>query len=415
MNQFSRGQKGKLSDLGLSGPFNATLTLAAPGIGAVDVSCFGLDASGKLSDDRYMIFYNQTASPADALTMRSNGNQTIFSIDLARLPDSIDKLVFTASIDQQGAMRSLGSCQMALGDAVSFPFSGADFQEEKAVIVGELYRRDGQWRFGAVGQGFNGGLSALLKHFGGTEMAASQPTPTPAPISAPVPAPEVKRVSLSKITLEKRGDKISLEKQDNKSFGRIRVNLNWNQQAQAAPAPEASGFIAKLFGQRDKKASSSGIDLDIGCLFELADGRKSAVQALGDAWGNFDRPPYINLDADDRTGAATGGENIFINGAHFDQIKRVLIYTFIYEGVPNWAATDGVVTIEVPNQPPVEVRLDNGANLTMCAIAMIENHGGNLQVTKLVEYFSGRGNATAHEEMDRRYGFGLKWATGTKD
>ena len=51
----------------------------------------------------------------------------------------------------------------------------------------------------------------------------------------------------------------------------------------------------------------------------------------------------------------------------------------------------------------------------MCAIAMLENHGGNLQVTKLVEYFGGQGKITAHQAMDERYSFGLNWKAGRKD
>ena len=69
----------------------------------------------------------------------------------------------------------------------------------------------------------------------------------------------------------------------------------------------------------------------------------------------------------------------------------------------------------MPGQAPIEVRLDQGADQRMCAIAMIENVGGRLQVTKLAEYFAQEGKQSAHELMDRRFGFGLRWTTGTKD
>jgi tellurite resistance protein TerA len=415
MSTFNRGQKGKLADLGLAAQFPVTLDIAASGV-TIDVSCFGLDAAGKLSDERFMVFFNQKAAPADAIVLETGGAKSVFRLDLARLPDSIDKLVFTAAAEQ-GTMRALGACALTLGQpaAVTFAFSGADFQDEKAVIIGELYRRDGSWRFGAVGQGFNGGLSALLKHFGGTEAA---PAPAPVSVPTPAPAPEAKKISLSKITLEKRGDKISLDKRASAGYGRIRVNLNWNQSGNAAGSTgtdkaQPAGLMGKLFGKQERKAS--GIDLDIGCLFEMSNGTKSAVQALGNSWGAFDRAPYIHLEADDRTGSVSSGENLFINGAYFDQLRRVLVYAFIYEGVPNWAATDGVVTIEIPGQPTVEVKLDNGTRQSMCAIAMLENQGGTLQVTKLVDYFGGQGRITAHQQMDERYGFGLNWSAGTKD
>jgi tellurite resistance protein TerA len=391
---FTRGQKARLADLGLSTSFPVTLDISGAGI-TVDVSCFGLDANGKLSDDRYMVFYNQKSTPDGSIVLEQQGSRAIFRVNLERLPPSIDKLVFTAAVSGGGGggMSAIGNSSITLGDppAAVFNFSGADFVDEKAVIVGELYRREGSWRFGAVGQGFAGGLSALLKHFGGTEVA-----------EAPKP------VSLSKITLEKRGDKVSLDKRAGQGYGRIRINLNWHQ---GPPAKEGGGLMGKLFG----KPGSGGIDLDLGCLYEMRDGKRGAIQALGESWGAYDRPPYIHLDKDDRTGSVAGGENIYINGDHFDELRRVLVYAFIYSGVPNWAATDAVVTIEIPGQPTVEVRLDNGKQEPMCAIAMLENQNGKLQVTKLVEYFGSTGTMSAHQAMDERFGFGLNWKRGSKN
>jgi tellurite resistance protein TerA len=411
MKQLSRGQKSKLDDLGCGQAFNVDVELRIGGASA-DVSCFGLDSADRLSDDRYMVFYNQLASPADAVKLNIAGERASFAVNLAALPASIAKLVFTAAIDS-GAMRALSQGSVSIGGVAQFALAGADFQDEKAVILAELYRKDGLWRFGAVGQGFNGGLSALLAHFGGSESAAAAPAPAaPAPAPAPAPVPATapqSRVSLSKVTLEKRGDKISLEKSASRGFGRIHVNLNWNRSAAVAPA-EKGGFLARLTGTRPSK----GLDLDLACMFELTNGSKGVVQALGDSFGNFTNRPYIQLAADDRTGASVDGENLTINGQYFDEIKRALIFAFIYEGAPNWSATDAVVTVNVPDQPPIEVRLDQGTSQRMCAIAMIENVGGKLQVTKLVDYIVPEGGKSMHEVMDRKYNFGMKWVAGSK-
>lgn len=403
--------------MGCTGTFPVVLTVSAQGMDT-DISCFGLDADGKLSDDRFMVFFNQKSCPGGGVTVELGQGNASFSIDTGRLPETIHKLVFTASINGEGTMRQLGASSLRLG-STTFAFSGADFQAEKAVIVGEIYKRDGLWRFGAVGQGFNGGLSALLKHFGGTEAAAPTPAPAPAatPAPAPAPVPDVKKVSLSKITLEKRGDKISLEKTGRQGFGRTRVNLNWDQSAAPAAAPAApkkEGFLSRMMGAGAPARASTGIDLDLGCMFELMDGTPGCVQALGNSWGSFNQPPYIHLDGDDRSGTNTAGENLFINGDQFHQIKRALIFTFIYEGAPNWAATNGVVTIEVAGQAPVEVRLDNGTDASMCAIAMIENTGGKLQITKLVEYFHHAGSKSTHQLINERFGFGLRFKAGSK-
>lgn len=395
MHTFKRGQKGKLSDLGLPARFEVGIELQASG-SAIDISCFGLDAAERLDDERYMVFYNQLTSPHGEVRLNLAPGRGTFQVDLDALPQSIAKLVFTAALDGGVTMRDCDRASMRLGDAVGLTLTGADFASEKAVILGELYRKDGQWRFGAVGQGFDGGLSALLQHFGGVE--------APGTVAAAASQTEgaSEKVSLSKITLEKRGDKISLEKRRTEGFGRVHVNLNWNRQPSSEPA---RGFFGKLLGP----SAPRGVDLDLGCLYELEDGGKGVVQALGESWGSFDNRPYIALAGDDRTGADAGGENMYVNGDRFDQIRRIVVFAFIYQGVANWAQTDGVVTIQIPDQPPLEVRLDNGTSQRMCAIATIENRNGQLQVTKLAEYVGD------HRELDLKYGFGLRWKVGSKD
>ena len=399
MTDFARGQKGKLADMGCSGAFTITLDIPAQGM-EIDIACFGLDMNDKLSDDRFMVFFNQKSCPGDAVTLDMSHGKSIFHTDVSRLPDSICKLVFAASMSGDGTMRNISSSSIRLGSA-AFHFSGADFQDEKDVIVAEVYKRDGVWRFGAVGQGFKGGLSALLKHFGGSEAQST-------------PQPEPKKVSLSKITLEKKGDKVSLEKTAGRGFGRICVNLNWNQSSLPVTKPKNQGFLSKIMGSGPTK-SSGGIDLDLGCMYQLTDGSAGAVQALGNSWGSYTQPPFIHLKGDDRSGSNVDGEDLFINGDELIHIKRILIFAFIYDGAPNWATTNGLVTIKMPGQAQVDVRLDNGTNAPMCAIAMLENIAGKLQVTKIVEYFEQIANTSAHELMNNRFDFGLRFKQGSKD
>ncbi len=394
---ITRGQRLKLDALGLSdGAFSVSVDLNAGPV-TVDVACFGLDGARKLSDERYMTFFNQPATPCGAVKLSGQGK---FDFNLPRLPASIDALVMTLAIDGAGTMSQLGASSVSLksGSTMvgSYRFDGGHFASERAVMLLEFYRKDGVWRLCAVGQGFNGGLDALVTHFGG----AVAEKPAPAPAAPPPPAPP--KVSLSKITLEKRGEKISLEKRGQAGHGRIVCNLNWS----SGHAQEKRGLLGGVFG----KTRTSGVDLDLGCLFELSDGLKGAVQALGNTFGDFNYPPYIHMTGDDRTGANASGEFLYINGDHLKDLQRICIYAFIYEGVANWGQADGIVTLTVPGHPPVEVRLDNHDNSkNMCAIAMIENEGGNLKITKLGEYFSG------HRELDQRYGWGLRWKAGSKD
>ena len=391
-----RGQKLKIADV-TSGASQFVVNLQLVSPLTIDVSCFGVDGQGKLSDERYMTFFNQPQSPCGGVKFVNNpNNQSSFQIDLTKIPASIDKLVFTAAIDGTGTMAQLQASSLTInqGSSCRFAFSGQDFAAERALMVAEIYRKEGVWRIAAVGQGFNGGLEALVKHFGG-EVAASVAPPPPViePPKPAAPPPAAPKVSLSKVTLQKSGDKISLEKAQSQSYGKIKVNLNWHRQTQK------TGFFG--FG-------SQKIDLDVGCMYEKFNGDKGVIQAIGKSFGRYQQEPYIQLEGDDRTGAAVNGENLLINGDHFEQFKRILVFAFIYEGVPNWAATDGVVTITIANQPPVEVRLDRADSKGMCAIAMIENVRGQLTVTKLVEYFHG------HPDMDKWFGFGFNWKAGSK-
>lgn len=205
-------------------------------------------------------------------------------------------------------------------------------------------------------------------------------------------------VSLSKITLEKKGQSVSLEKKDPAGFGKVRINLNWSR-------PEPKKGIFSLFS-----GGPDAVDLDLGCFVELQDGSRHVVQALGNAFGSLNSKPFVRLSGDDRTGEASEGEDLFVDGARWSDIRRILVYTFIYEGAANWAATDGVATVSVEGGDSVEVRLTDGEDRhTMCAVCLLENDGGRIKATKLAEYFRG------HSEMDRRYGWGFRWTAGSKD
>ncbi|OEZ48619.1 general stress protein 16U [Janthinobacterium sp. MP5059B] len=160
METLSKGQRLPLANLVPDGVLQ--VGVAAQGL-ALDVACFGLDANGKLSDERYMTFFNQPRTPCGGVEARSGsaGDMTEFAMQLARLPASIDRLVVTASIDGGGVMSQLQSGHVRLQaggrELARFAFAGSDFAQEKAVMLAELYRKDGGWRCMAVGQGFNGG------------------------------------------------------------------------------------------------------------------------------------------------------------------------------------------------------------------------------------------------------------------
>ncbi|WP_229696617.1 TerD family protein, partial [Streptomyces lasiicapitis] len=190
--EFQRGHKAKISDLTAGTDLYVGVHIAAPGV-SFDIGCFGLDGSERLSDDRYFIFFNQPKSPEESLQLlgAQAGDNESFRITLDRIPPQIQKLSFTAAIDGAGQMSQIASGYIRIvagGEEVArYTFSGAEFSTERALMLGDFYLKD-VWRFAAIGQGFDGGLDALIRNFGG-EVAAEEEPAAPEPQAAPGFAP----------------------------------------------------------------------------------------------------------------------------------------------------------------------------------------------------------------------------------
>jgi stress response protein SCP2 len=250
MDQLSRGQRLPLATLSSDG--RVVITLTASGL-PLDFSCFGLDAGGKLLGEPYMTFFNQPATPCGGVTMSTQAAGASFAIDTARLPAAIDQVVITASVDGAGTMAQLGACALRLGDAASFPFSGADFAQERAAMIGNLYRKDGQWRFMTVGQGFNGGLDALVSHFGGA-VAEAIPAATAA----------ATRVSLDKRIEKEAPQLVSLVKHAGVSLAKVGLATH---RAKVALVLDISGSMMGLYKKGLVQQFSDRI-LALGCKFD---------------------------------------------------------------------------------------------------------------------------------------------------
>ncbi|MGW2820468.1 TerD family protein [Streptomyces sp. NPDC001443] len=177
--EFQRGHKAKISDLTAGTDLYVGVQITGPGLG-FDISCFGLDADERLSDDRYFVFFNQPKSPEEAIQLlgAQAGDTESFRVTLDRIPAQIQKLSFTATIDGAGQMSQIGPGYVRIvagGEEVArYSFTGSEFSTERAVMLGDFYLKD-VWRFAAVGQGFDGGLEALLKNFGGEVLEEEAP------------------------------------------------------------------------------------------------------------------------------------------------------------------------------------------------------------------------------------------------
>ncbi|MFF5470723.1 TerD family protein [Streptomyces achromogenes] len=403
---------------------------SGPGVPDADASALLL-ASGKVRSDADFVFYNQPAHASGAVRhegKRTAGGRVTDTLlaDLARVEGDIERIVLAASADG-GTFGQLPDLCIEVTDAASGQvvarFDNPGATVETAFVLGEFYRRQGGWKFRAVGQGYDSGLEGLATDFGITvdeprHAAApaapaplapppppapptAAPPPPPRPTAAPPARPAAQPVRLSKVTLTKAAPSVSLAKQGGTS-GAMRVNLNWHLLKQP------TGWLGRLSGQ-------GGIDLDLCALYELADGRKGVVQALGNAFGALRRPPYIHLDGDDRTGAVARGENLTINLDHTRDFRRILVFVTIYEGARSFADLHATVTLQPQHGAPIEFSLDECTVASpVCALALITNTGGDLLVQREARYLVPERGTSPQRTVDHAYGWGMDWTPGRK-
>ncbi|MBT2394549.1 TerD domain-containing protein [Streptomyces sp. ISL-100] len=391
---------------------------SGPGVPDVDASALLL-VSGKVRSDADFVFYNQPAHASGAVrhdgkTPSGDSVTDTLSVDLAQVEAAVETVVLAASADG-GNFGQVPGLYVRVLDAANGTelarFDSQDASVETAFVLGELYRRQGAWKFRAVGQGYDSGLEGLARDFGISvdepqqQTSAPAAAPTAPPVAAPAPATPAAPVRLTKITLTKEAPAVSLTKQGGTS-GMMRVNLNWEVRKQF------KGWGAKL-GRA--VAMHGDLDLDLCALFELNDGRKGVVQALGNAFGSLQQPPYIHLDGDDRTGSVSTGENLTINLDHKDKLRRVVIFVAVYEGARSFADLHATVTLTPQNGAPIDFSLDEcTVPSTVAALALITNEGGDLTVRREARYLVPERGVSPQRTIDHAYGWGMNWSPGRK-
>lgn len=148
----------------------------------LDTAAFLLDDAGKVKSDADFVFYNNlnhasgsVTHMGDNLTGAGDGDDEQIKIDLSKVPAEVTKIDFTVTIhDAEARRQNFGQVSNAFIRIVKEDSNeelirydlGEDFSVETAVVVGELYRNGAEWKFNAVGSGFQGGLAALCGNFG---------------------------------------------------------------------------------------------------------------------------------------------------------------------------------------------------------------------------------------------------------
>ena len=148
----------------------------------LDASAFMCGANGKCPTEKEFVFYGNLEHPSgavkhqgDNLTGEGDGDDEQIFVDLKAIPESVDKIAFTVTIyEAQERRQNFGQVSNAYIRIVDEDTNqeliryvlGEDFSIETAIVVGELYRHNGEGKFNAIGSGFQGGLAALCGHYG---------------------------------------------------------------------------------------------------------------------------------------------------------------------------------------------------------------------------------------------------------
>ena len=148
----------------------------------LDASAFMVNSAGVVANDKDFIYYNNLKSAdgsilhtGDNLTGDGDGDDEQIKVDLASIPEGIEKVAFAVTIyDAVARNQNFGQVSNAFvrvfdeatGEELIRYDLGEDFSVETAVIVGEFYRKDGEWKFSAIGSGYHDGLAGICKNFG---------------------------------------------------------------------------------------------------------------------------------------------------------------------------------------------------------------------------------------------------------
>ena len=197
----------------------------------------------------------------------------------------------------------------------------------------------------------------------------------------------VKHPKVTNLNLAKQAT-LSLKKI--KNLGEIIVNLNWNQ----------------------NNRLRRNVDIDIGCFVETDGGWESEWVVDGlNRNGSLRDYPYVDIDQDDRTGSSATGETLRVNSRGLEHIKRILLYTYIYEGADDWNDLDAVVTIKFPNKADMVIKMNEfNRRARYSVLAEIRNDGKNLEIKKILDFLNG-----GHKEITDKYRWHFSWRAGSKD
>ncbi|QUG43109.1 TerD family protein [Psychrobacillus sp. INOP01] len=314
--QIQRGQKVKLENITQLECFVRWSTPKKEM--ELDISSFLLQAGNRCEKDEHFIFYGQPNSPDKSVSYaKQTSLDGSITIQLNAVPETIEKIAIALTIHEGDAQnlrfQEVEKLELIIRDAVTgtilYNYSfGDDLQQETAIVVGELYRHQGQWKFNVIGSGFNGGLEALCLNYGLEieESESSIQNDLPLPIEEPIK---------QKPNLEKMN--INLKKKESISIAK------------------SNKIVATLEWANPKK------DLDLYCFYVLKNGDTGKVYYR--SMGNANREPFITLDGDSRV---AGKETIVIHDP--SKLKYVLFasYSAVSNGIGSFKSMKAQAVVD---------------------------------------------------------------------
>lgn len=274
----------------------------------IDGAAFLLGESGLCKNDESFVFYGQPSSKEGSVKhFGSTNGQNEIQLSLREIPDTIQKIALTLTIhegERKGqSFQAVSSASLVLKDRLSgqrlFSFTfGEELQQETAIVVGEIYRYNGEWKLNPVGSGFNGGLPSLCENFG---LDVTNEPATPEPIKQ---KEEVKPIV---VTLKKK-ETISIKKTT-----KVVATLEW----------------------KSKK------DLDLYCFYVTKDGTEGKVYYRD--LGNSNKFPFITLDGDSKN---SGKETVTVHNP--SQLHYVLFaaYSAVSNGIGSFKAMKAKAVVD---------------------------------------------------------------------
>lgn len=201
-----------------------------PGVD-LDISAFLLTASGRVRTDDDMCFYGQSNCGSGSLILATNeAGKSTFNVNTASVPDDVSTIAFVATVyENKATISAYPEIKLSLGQTLGTAVKGTG-RTESAIILGELYRRNGTWKFRSVLAGYVGGLAELARHFG-----VSIKTDTPPPSS---------KISLVKIVEQKAPKLINLAKKADAVIEKQKLSTTV---ARVALVLDASGSMKKQY------------------------------------------------------------------------------------------------------------------------------------------------------------------------